>query len=330
MTRKAGRAAWPLLLAAGAAGLAGLAAWRWASGSGATAGALPDDLPRVPLAAGEGVTLRTVVQGPEDGPLVILLHGFPESATEWRALIPRLAAAGYRVLAPDQRGYGDSSKPQGAEQYVLDRLAEDVVALAEGQGRERFSVVGHDWGAALTWHLLSRYGDRLERAVAINAPHPAVMLRLLRDDAEQQKRSAYITLFRKRGWAEFVLSVGGYAALKKAFASAKRPYPPEAVETYRRQWSRPGALTGMLNWYRALDPKAVSDPGPGGITTPTLILWGDKDVALKRELADLCAELCTDVRVRRFPDASHWLPNDEPDGVAAEVLAFLGDGRTSG
>lgn len=288
---------------------------------------LADDFARRPLAASGGVTLTTVVEGPEDGPLVLLLHGFPESATEWRRLIPPLVQAGYRVLAPDQRGYADSDKPGAVGDYVLDRLAEDAMALAAGQGRERFSVVGHDWGAAVTWHLLSRFPERLERAAVLNVPHPAVLLRTLRDDPEQRKRSAYIALFRKKGWAEFLLKLFGFRMLKKAFASAARPYPDAVLETYRRQWSRPGALTGMLSWYRALDPKTVRDPGPGGIATPVLILWGDKDVALTPATADASAALCADVRLRRFPNASHWLPNDEPEAVAQEVLAFLAEGR---
>lgn len=290
---------------------------------------LADDFPRTPLAASGGVTLQTVVQGPEDGPLVVLLHGFPESATEWRKLIPPLAEAGYRVLAPDQRGYGDSDKPEGVDAYQLDRLAEDAIALAARQGRERFSVVGHDWGAAVVWHLLSRFPDRLDRAAVLNVPHPAVLLRTLRDDPEQRKRSAYIALFRKKGWAEFLLKLFGFRMLKKAFASARRPYPDTVLQNYRGQWSQPGALTGMLNWYRALDPKTVRDPGPGGIATPVLILWGDKDVALTPATADASAAMCADVRLRRFPEASHWLPNDEPEAVAAEVLAFLREQRSA-
>ncbi|MBI1405662.1 MAG: alpha/beta fold hydrolase [Caulobacter sp.] len=273
-----------------------------------------------------GLDMHLADAGPADGPLVILLHGFPEFWFEWRALIPVLADAGYRVIAPDQRGYNLSDKPKGARNYVLDLLAADVLALANLAGKTRFSVIGHDWGAAVAWWLATRHAGRIDRLVVMNAPHPAIWRRGMDEDPEQRRKSRYVRLFRLPLLPELILGVGRRRALAAAFDSAKRPeaYAPSILERYREAWSQPGALTGMINWYRALFLQDLPIPAPGSLTPPTLIVWGEQDDFAGVELARSSLELCADGRFCLLPEAGHWSPHDAPEQVAAAVLDFLG------
>jgi len=272
-----------------------------------------------------GVKLHIAEAGPLDGPLVVLLHGFPEFWFEWRDLIGPLAEAGFRVVAPDQRGYGLSDKPKGVASYRLDTLADDITALARALGRERFTVVGHDWGASVAWWIATRHPAALERLIVLNAPHPAVWRHAMTADPEQRKKSRYVQALRTPWLPELLVKLGGYKGLSQAFDTA-RPgaFPPEVMARYHEAWRRPGALTATLNWYRALFAQELPVPAAGSLKTPALVLWGDQDAFAEAKLAEQCAALCADARVVHFPDASHWLPHDEPDAVAREVLGFLG------
>jgi pimeloyl-ACP methyl ester carboxylesterase len=275
--------------------------------------------------AANGITLNVAEAGPPDGPLTILLHGFPEAWFGWRAQIGPLAAAGLRVAAPDQRGYNKSDKPNGVDAYRLDHLAADVLALADALGAQRFRLVGHDWGASVAWWLATRHPERLERLAILNAPHPAVWRAEMVQDPEQRKKSRYVQMLRIPGLPEFLVRAGGYKGLADAFQTSTRPdaFGPQAMAAYRRAWREPGALTATLNWYRALFRQDLPVPATGSLKTPTLVLWGDQDAFATPDMAEKSAALCADARVIHFPTASHWLAHDEPQAVTQELISFL-------
>lgn len=272
-----------------------------------------------------GVSLHIAQAGPADGPLVVLLHGFPEFWFEWRDFFAPLAQAGFRVVAPDQRGYNLSSKPQGVAAYRLDLLADDIFALADTLGRKTFRVVGHDWGSTVAWWMATRNPARLERLVTMDAPHPAVWMSAVRTDPEQRRKSWYVQALRIPWLPEFLIRLGGYSGLTKALTGAARKdaFTPEILAQYKTAWQQPGALTAMINWYRAVTSDDLVMPAPKTLPMPALILWGDKDIYVGPKLAEACAALCADARVVHFPHAGHWLPHDEREAVTAELLQFL-------
>src|SRR5258708_6359701 len=217
-----------------------------------------------------GVSLHMAQAGPADGPLVVLLHGFPEFWFEWRDYFEPLAQAGFRVVAPDQRGYNLSSKPQGAAAYRLDLLADDIFALADALGRKTFRVVGHDWGSAVAWWMATRRPERLDRLVTIDAPHPAVWLSAMGEDAEQRRKSWYVQALRIPWLPEFLIRLGGYSGLAKALTSAARKdaFTPAILAQYKTAWQQPGALTAMINWYRAAAASDLVMPAPKSLPMP--------------------------------------------------------------
>jgi pimeloyl-ACP methyl ester carboxylesterase len=271
------------------------------------------------------VTLHCAIAGPLDGPFVILLHGFPEFWFGWRDYILPLAERGFRVVAPDQRGYNLSSKPESADAYRLDLAAADIFALASAFGRDRFHVVGHDWGAAVVWTMAGLDPKRLTSATMIQAPHPAVWLRAIREDPEQRQKSRYVQILRLPWLSEMGLKLGNFAGLARGFRSSSRPeaFGPEILDRYREAWSQPGALTGMLNWYRALFVDEPATPQPKSLKPPALVLWGDRDDFGVPKLADDSSALCANVRVRHLPQASHWIIHDAPDVVRDALLDHL-------
>jgi len=279
-----------------------------------------------------GVTLHMVQAGPEDGPLLILLHGFPEFWYGWRLQIPFLARAGYRVWAPDQRGYHLSQKPRGIAAYNLDELAADVLGLIDAANQEKAIVVGHDWGGAVAWWLANKHPERLEKLIVLNAPHHAAMKRYLDHNLNQWLRSLYILFFQLPWLPEMALRAANWRALARLMQASSRPatFSQADRDAYRRAWSQPGALTGMLNWYRAIrQVRPQRLPGPR-ITVPTLLIWGARDVAMSRELAPLSIELCDDGRLVVIEEASHWLQHEEPDRVNRLVQGFFKQDRAHG
>ncbi|HEV3025573.1 MAG TPA: alpha/beta fold hydrolase, partial [Pirellulales bacterium] len=197
--------------------------------------------------------LHVVAAGPEQGPLVILLHGFPEFWYGWRHQIGPLAAAGYRVWAPDQRGYNTSDKPRGRAAYRLDALAEDVVGLIDAAGRPKAVVVGHDWGGAVAWHLGSRFADRIDRLVVLNVPHPQVFMALLRRSPRQLLRSSYMFAFQCPWLPEWAARRQHWRAMADGLRQSSRrgTFSDAEIDKYREAWSQPGAFSAMVNWYRA-------------------------------------------------------------------------------
>ncbi len=271
-----------------------------------------------------GVELDAVAAGPENGPLVILLHGFPEFWYGWRRQIGPLAAAGLRVLVPDQRGYNRSGKPQGRQAYVLDTLADDVLGLASALGRGRFAVVGHDWGGVVAWHLAGRNPERIERAAILNAPHPATLQRYMLAHPGQAAKSWYVGFFQAPLLPEMVLGAGDFAAMRRSLGATARPgtFTVEDAARYRAAWGQPGALTAMLNWYRAL-PAGAGSVRAGRVQVPVRVIWGDRDTFLERGLAEAGLALCERGEVFHLSSATHWVQHDEPERVSQLLAEFL-------
>jgi len=270
-----------------------------------------------------GRRLAAIDEGPEDGPLVILLHGFPEFSYAWRYQVGPLADDGWHVLAPDQIGYNLSDKPSGLDSYDIDALADDVLRLADAAGHRTFSLVGHDWGGIVAWWLALRDPDRIERLVIINAPHPSTLRRYAIAHPMQMLRSWYVLFFQIPGLPEALLRVGGYRMARQILTSSSRgdAFSGRDLAHYRDAWSRPGALTAMINWYRAL--RRQREPETERVPMPTLILWGERDVALEFPLAVAALRRCDQGRLFRFPNATHWLQHEEPEDVNRLLLAFL-------
>ncbi len=213
-----------------------------------------------------GITLHVVLAGPADGPPVILLHGFPEYWGGWQAQIPALAEAGYRVWAPDQRGYNLSAKPAGVRAYDIDQLARDVLGLIDATGQQQVRLVGHDWGAAVAWWVAGKYPERLHKLAILNVPHLSVMFGTLWRSWAQMRKSWYIFFFQLPRLPEASLRRNGWTNAIRALKGSSRrgTFTPEQIEQYRQAWSQPGAITGMINWYRAAGrtQRKLRQPGP--------------------------------------------------------------------
>jgi pimeloyl-ACP methyl ester carboxylesterase len=277
--------------------------------------------------AANGLRFHALAAGPAHGPLVLLLHGFPETSHGWRRQMGPLAAAGWRVVAPDQCGVGLSSKPAGIASYRVHVLAADIVAIVRALGHVRAQVVGHDWGGAVAWTLAMRHADVVERVAILDAPHPAAFVERLRRHPSQMLRSWYMAFFQLPWLPEAVLRAGNFDRLARALVATSRPgtFTPADLDVYRAAWARPGALTGMLNWYRALALAggAGATRGDARIAVPVRILWGDRDQALEPALAEASLAWCDAGEVFHFPDATHWLQHEEPAAVTAHLLEFL-------
>lgn len=285
-----------------------------------------------------GVRVHYVEAG--EGPLVVLLHGFPEHWYAWREQIPALVEAGYRVVAPDMRGYNASEKPHGVEAYRIGTLVEDVRSLIEDCGEAHATIVGHDWGGVIAWEVAARYPDIVDRLAVLNAPHPAVYRRELRSRrSDQAKRSSYALFFQLPWLPEALFRAFGRRALEKLLREAPEnpdAFDDEAIARYEDACSRPGAMTSMLNYYRSLFRGNLRSllPGRGHpdetardgvISQPTLLIWGMQDWALSPRLTKGIDQWVPDVRVERLPEASHWVQADAPDRVNELLIDFLGD-----
>ncbi|MEH3116253.1 MAG: alpha/beta fold hydrolase [Methylorubrum populi] len=268
--------------------------------------------------------LHLAEAGPSDGPPTLLLHGFPEFWFGWRHQIGPLAESGLRLLVPGQRGYGLSDRPKGLPAYHLDRLAHDVIALADACGAKRVRLVGHDWGGLVAFWTASFHPERVERLAVLNAFHPGVFGAYLRHHPGQALRSAYAGFFQLPLLPERLLTARGGHLLRELMrrSSASDTFGEADLDVYAREWLRPGAVTAMLDWYRALArlPRARHPPK---VAAPTLILWGERDRALQPGLAQASLALCERSRLHRFPEATHWVQHDVPEAVNAALIAFL-------
>ena len=270
--------------------------------------------------------LHYVEAGPPDGKPVMLLHGFPDFWYGWRHQIGPLAAAGYRVIAADQRGYNLSDKPEAISEYRLDLIADDALRLAdEVAPGKSVTVIGHDFGAGVAWWLALNRPERVDRIAVLNVPHLAVFHRALRRSPAQWLRSWYILFFQLPWLPEWGMRVSAFRSLVKALRRSSLPgaFPDSDLERYRQAWAQQGALSGMLNWYRALMRSPAPMKRSPRVRIPTLILWGVHDVALGREMAPASLSLCDHGRLVEFEDATHWVHMEEPAKVNEELLAFL-------
>lgn len=281
----------------------------------------------------DGIRLHYAASGDPDGELVLLLHGFPEFWYMWKDVLVDLGRDRLAV-APDQRGYNLSDRPDGVDDYRIDRLTGDVAALADRLGKDRFALVGHDWGGVVAWALAMARPERVEKLVVVNAPHPAIFARELATNPDQREASAYMNVLRSPA-AEGVLSADGYAVLVADILDpgVREGWLTEADRAaYLEAWSRPGGLTGALNWYRAAE---IGPPAPGEETrtvperaaalvrVPTLVIWGERDNYLLPGNLDGLENLVPDLIVRRVPDAGHWIVRERSDRVRAWIRDFL-------
>ena len=281
------------------------------------------------IALSTGVELDVVVEGDPANPPIILLHGFPESHRTWRHQIPDLARDHY-VIAPDQRGYARSSKPEGVDSYAADQIMADLMALADALDVKHFTLVGHDWGGAIAWMAALRHPLRIKRLIILNAPHPKIFQQSLFDDPQQRKASQYINRFRDTSLDQGLVGAG----LERFFASTFAQHiigglAGEDKVAYLADWAHPGAMTAMLNWYRA---SSVLVPTPGDrpprpafldapfppVTPETLVIWGTRDKALLPVLVDELPPFVPRLTVEKV-DAGHFVTWEAPDAVVAAM-----------
>nr|PZN42782.1 MAG: epoxide hydrolase [Bacillota bacterium] len=259
------------------------------------------------------------------GPLVILLHGFPDFWYTWRHQIPALVAAGFRVVAPDMRGYNRSSKPPGIASYHPELPTRDVARLMDHLGEERAAVAGHDWGGGVAWMFAMGYPERVSRLAILNCPHPERMLAGLRMP-RQLVRSWYMFFFQLPWLPEALLRAGNYSALRMVFRNdPARPFPEQDIDRHVAALAQPGALTAAINYYRALFrvPPAEQRRRLRRIEQPVLVIWGERDRYLLRELAVPSPEWVPNCRVEYLPGATHWVQHDEPERVNRLLVGFL-------
>jgi pimeloyl-ACP methyl ester carboxylesterase len=262
--------------------------------------------------------------------LALLLHGFPEHAISWRHQIPVLAGLGYRVWAPNGRGYGNTTRPRDVAAYDIATLMTDVAALIDASGARDVTLIGHDWGAAIAWFFAMHRVRPLQRLVILNVPHPALFSRALRSSWRQRLRSWYAVFFQVPWLPEVLLGLGGARAVGEALARSAcdaESFPAEALAFYRARASEPGALRAMLAWYRAAARGGMARAVRAGfpiIDVPTLMLWGERDVALGKETTYGTHRYVANLELHYLPGASHFVQQDAPERVNEELRVFLG------
>jgi epoxide hydrolase 4 len=257
-----------------------------------------------------------------DGPLVVLLHGFPEFWFGWRLQIPALVDAGFRVVAPDLRGYNLSSRPKGIAAYAVDRVAADVCELVRERGAERAFLAGHDWGAFVAWVTAMHHPQVVERLAILNGAHPRRLREGLRTP-RQLAKSWYMLALQPPWLPERLVRARRWYLLRNGFEHDARPgaFTPQDIERYVEAWSQPGAATAMINYYRALFRHRSH---VRRVDAPTLVIWGEHDRYLGAELAAPDqADVPNFEGVVRLPDASHWVQHDEPERVAQSLIGFF-------
>lgn len=279
---------------------------------------------RASMRSVNGASLHVVEAGEPGAPVVILLHGFPEFWWAWRHQITPLAQAGFHVVAPDMRGYNKSDKPEGVTAYHIDVLAADVVALADAFGAERFHLVGHDWGAAIAWWVAAQHPHQIDRLVILDGPHPDVWATQARKHPTQALRSGYVAFFQLPWLPEAALGSFDFAGLRAIMQGSARPgaFTESDLDRYVEAWRHPGALTAMLNFYRALRER-LHRSGAQRIAPQTLILWAEQDRFLERHVAEACLALCDNGRLEIVEEATHWLHLEQPERIASRLEAWL-------
>lgn len=287
-----------------------------------------------------GITMNVVTAGPDDGPPALFVHGFPESHRTWRGLVPLLGDK-VRMIMPDLRGFGRTDRPQDVTDYATEMLVADLFALADAMEVDRFALVGHDWGGAIAWAAALREshvdsGRRIERLAIVNSPHPLIFQKSLIDDPAQRAASQYMNAFRNPQMEAGIARMGMEAFFDKSFTPHVDMTKIDAEERQRYidDWSRPGAMTAMLNWYRA---SRIAIPVPGEeaampewavhgvpkLKIPVRIVWGLEDKALLPIQLEGIGEIGDDVTVFPLPGVGHFAPWQAPEQVAAALRPFL-------
>jgi pimeloyl-ACP methyl ester carboxylesterase len=262
-----------------------------------------------------GLTFDVRTLGPDDGEPVVLLHGFPETSLSWSAVAPLLADAGFRVIAPDQRGYSPDARPTAVADYAMQHLVDDVLGLADVLDLGTFHLVGHDWGAAVSWAVAAHHGARLRSLTAVSVPHLAAYNAALRGNSDQQERASYIGLMRQEGKAEDVLAEEDGRRLRAMYDGK---IPATHVDAYVDFFHDREALTGALAWYRAMTAELANLPS---VAVPTTFVWSDGDWAIGRASAEACGDHLTGpFRFVELDGVSHWIPEEAPGDLAAAIL----------
>jgi pimeloyl-ACP methyl ester carboxylesterase len=263
--------------------------------------------------------------------LALCLHGFPEHSFSWRYQLPMLAELGYKAWAPNLRGYGNSSRPEGMESYALENLLADVAGLIDESGCEETVLIAHDWGALIAWYFAIRQIRPLKKLIICNVPHPVPAQKAFGKGFAQLKKSWYVFFFQIPWLPEFLLGRDA-ARLGESIRSSsvdKSRFPDEVIAVYSRNAAQPGALTAMINYYRGLvrggGSKRQAHQGYPVIETPTLMVWGEEDVALTKETTYGTEEVVRDLTIRYLPRVSHWVQQEAPEVVNAMMRSFLLD-----
>jgi pimeloyl-ACP methyl ester carboxylesterase len=265
-----------------------------------------------------GLVFDAIAAGPPTGELVVLLHGFPQTSACWTPLLETLAVAGYRAVAPDQRGYSPRARPTTVHAYRMPQLVADVVAIADRLGAARIHLVGHDWGGVVAWRLAGQHPDRVATLTAVSTPHPRAFARAL-VAGTQALRSAYIPVFRIPRLPELLL--GAHRQWGLHLLLAQDGLGAEWVDTYTRALAEPGALSAALAWYRAATPFGLRAPRVG---VPTLYVWGSGDPALGPRAAITTGRWVTGAyRFEVLPGAGHWLPEHHAEELGRLLLEHL-------
>jgi epoxide hydrolase 4 len=264
-----------------------------------------------------------------EGPLILLLHGFPEFWYGWRLQIQPLAAAGFRVVAPDMRGYNLSSKPDGVASYAGDLLAADVRGLIHERGAESAMLVGHDWGGTAAWTTAMNHPEVVDRLAILNAAHPRKLLQGLHHPG-QLRKSWYFFFFDLPDLPEAVVHANRWHFFRHFLHDAHPAYTPEEIDRYLKAWSQPGASAGMINYYRSSVRQKHAEAQIRTISAPTLVIWGQRDRYLGQELAEPDHDDVPNLdRVERLPDASHWVHHDEHERVNQLLADFFAPARSA-
>lgn len=273
----------------------------------------------------QDIELEVREAGADDGELVILLHGFPECWNTWRHQIQPLADAGYKVVVPNMRGYGKSSKPKDYRRYHLDELITDIEALRAHYGHERFHLVGHDWGGAVAWWYAIHHEPKLKSLGILNLPHPLAFLTKLKGSIGQMLKSWYMFYFQIPVLPEFFLKLGNFFFLKQVLkrSSTKQAYDETDFQNLEQAWREPGAIKGMVSYYRALLRNLRVPEGDGRLSVPTRILWGEHDLALSMQAAKDSMQFLDNGELIIYSDATHWLAHDKPVEISQRLIEHI-------
>jgi pimeloyl-ACP methyl ester carboxylesterase len=269
------------------------------------------------------VQLQVTTAGEAHHPVILFLHGFPEISLSWRRQLLFFAEKGFYAVAPDQRGYNRSSKPNGVKAYTLPHLTADIAALIQQLTSGQVYLAGHDWGGAVAWALALHYPELIHKLIILNMPHPVVLQQQLKKSGKQRLRSWYAGFFQIPFLPELLCQALNFKILESSVVKTALPhtFSRQTIALYKKAWQQPGALRAMINWYRAYKYDPLTSKGK--ITVPTLLLWGKKDKFLSSAMAQPSLDQCSHGRLEFLDNATHWLHHEQPDLVNNLILDFI-------